>query len=340
MGVGDSQSWRPGAASGFPFPDGYYAAEGTDPGTVHKPLTHCGQDARHEERTTVVQIHPSAVVDRAAELAGNVVVGPLCVIEAGATIGEGCRIEARAVIKSRTTLGAHNEVGEGTVLGGKAQHLHTHEPGGTLVIGSGNRIRENVTMHRGWANEATTVVGDDNLFMVGSHVGHDARVGNHCIIVNHVLLGGHVQVEDRAYLGGGSGIHQFCRIGTLAMVGGLSKVTQDVPPFIMVEGGGPSEVVGLNKVGLRRSGYSSEQIVQLKEAYRVIYRQGLRWSEVLDILQRDFATGPAAAFYEFLRSGKRGFIQERRISRKATLKLVDPAQDDIEPLEQPQRDAA
>jgi UDP-N-acetylglucosamine acyltransferase len=288
----------------------------------------------------VVQIHPSAVVDRSAELADDVSVGPLSVIEAGVKIGAGCRIEARAVIKSRTALGTNNEVGEGTVLGGRAQHLHTHEPGGTLLIGDNNRLRENVTMHRGWANEAVTVVGDNNLFMVGSHVGHDSRVGNHCIVVNHVLLGGHVEVEDRAYLGGGSAIHQFCRIGKLAMVGGLSKVTQDVPPYIMVEGGGPSEVVGLNKVGLRRSGYTSDEIVQLKEAYRVIYRQGLRWSEVLEILQRDFSTGPAAAFHEFLKSGKRGFIQERRISRKATLKIVDPARDDIEALDERKRDAA
>jgi UDP-N-acetylglucosamine acyltransferase len=292
-----------------------------------------------QERTTVVQIHPSAVVDPGAELGSGVVVGPLCVIEAGATIGDDCRIEARVVIKSRTTLGTNNEVGEGTVLGGKAQHLHTHDPGGTLVVGHGNRIRENVTMHRGWANDATTLVGDGNLFMVGSHVGHDSRVGNHCIIVNHVLLGGHAQIEDRAYLGGASAVHQFCRVGRLAMVGGLSRIVQDVPPYVMVEGG-ITQVVGLNKIGLRRNGYSSEDILQLKEAYRVIYRQGLRWSEVLAVLARDFQTGPAAVFHEFLSSGKRGFIQERRISRKATLKLVDPAQDDIESADPRQRDAA
>lgn len=288
----------------------------------------------------MAQIHPTAIVDSRAELGADVVIGPLCIVEAGAAIGEGCRLEARAVIKGRTTLGCHNEIGEGAVIGGKAQHVHVHDPGGTLTIGDHNRIRENVTLHRGWANDATTTIGDHNLFMVGSHVGHDCRVGSHCILVNHVLLGGHVHVEDRAYMGGGSAVHQFCRIGKLVMVGGLSKVTQDVPPYVMVEGAAPSQVIGLNKVGLRRNGYTAEQILQLKQAYRVIYREGLRWNEVLTILQTDFATGAAGAFHEFFQSGKRGFTQERRISRRATLKIVDPAEDDIEQADRRQRDVA
>jgi UDP-N-acetylglucosamine acyltransferase len=285
----------------------------------------------------VAQIHPTALVDSRAELGHDVVIGPWCLVEAGAVIGDGCRLEARAVIKGRTTLGCNNEIGEGAVIGGKAQHVHVHDPGGTLTIGSHNRIRENVTIHRGWNNDAATTLGDHNMLMVGSHVGHDCRVGNHCILVNHVLLGGHVHVDDRAYLGGASAVHQFCRIGRLAMIGGLAKITQDVPPFVMVEGVANAQVVGLNKVGLRRNGYTPYQLLRLKAAYRVIYREGRRWTEVLAILKADFDEGPAALFYEFLKNGKRGFVQERRISRKATLKIVDPAQDDIEQLE---RDAA
>jgi UDP-N-acetylglucosamine acyltransferase len=287
----------------------------------------------------VAQIHPTAVVDPRAELGQDVVVGPFCVIEAGAIIGDGCRLEARAVVKSRTTLGSNNEIGEGAVIGGKAQHVQIHDPGGTLILGSHNRVRENVTIHRGWNNDASTTLGDHNMLMVGSHVGHDCRVGNHCILVNHVLLGGHAQVDDRAYLGGGSAVHQFCRIGRLAMIGGITKITQDVPPFVMVEGSG-AQIVGLNKVGLRRNGYTPEQILQLKAAYRVIYREGRRWSEVLAILKADFDSGPACLFHEFLKTGKRGFVQERRISRKATLKIVDPAQDDIEQDEAKKREAA
>jgi UDP-N-acetylglucosamine acyltransferase len=274
----------------------------------------------------VAHIHATALVDPRAELGRDVVVGPWCIVEAGAILGDGCRLASRAIVKSRTTLGCDNEVGEGTVLGGAAQHLQLHEPGGTLTIGDHNRIRENVTIHRGWNNDAATIVGDHNMLMVGSHVAHDCRVGSNCILVNHVLLGGHVQVDDRAYIGGACAVHQFCRIGRLAMVGGLSKVTQDVPPFVMVEGG-VTLVVGLNKVGLRRNGYTPEQILQLKHAYRVIYREGRRWNEVLEILKAEFSTGPAVAFHDFFKVGKRGFIQERRISRKATLKLVDPAHD-------------
>lgn len=278
----------------------------------------------------MTQIHPTAVVDPRAELGQDVVVGPFAVVEAGAAIGNGCRLEARATVKGRTTLGEDNEIGEGAVIGGRAQHVHVHDPGGTLTIGSHNRIRENVTIHRGWANDATTSVGDSCLIMVGSHIGHDCRVGSNCILVNNCMLGGHVLVEDRAYISGGSAVHQFCRIGRLAIVGGLAKIVQDVPPFVMVEGGGHSEIVGLNKIGLKRNGYTNEQILQLKEAYRVIYRQGLRWNEVLAILKADFSTGPAAAFHEFLKSGKRGFVQERRISRKATLKIATPTDEDAE----------
>jgi UDP-N-acetylglucosamine acyltransferase len=288
----------------------------------------------------VAQIHPTAVVDARAELASDVDIGPFCVVEAGAVIGDRCRLEARVAVKGRTTLGCDNVIGEGAVIGGQAQHVHQHDPGGTLTIGSYNRIRENVTIHRGWNDDAATIIGDHNMLMVGSHVGHDCRLGNHCILVNHVLLGGHVQLEDRAYLGGASAVHQFCRIGRLAMIAGITKITQDVPPFVMVEGASNSQVIGLNKVGLRRNGYTPEQILQLKEAYRVIYREGRRWNEVLAILKEDFQSGPAAAFHDFLKSGKRGFVQERRISRRATLKIVDPAEDEIEQGTRRKRDAA
>jgi UDP-N-acetylglucosamine acyltransferase len=284
----------------------------------------------------VAYIHPSAFVDPQAVLGDDVVVGPQCIVEAGAVLGNGCRLEARAIVKGRTTLGENNEIGEGSVIGGRAQHVHVHDPGGTLVIGSGNRIRENVTIHRGWANDATTTIGDNCMVMVGAHVGHDCRVGNSAILVNNCMLGGHVHVEDRAYISGGVAVHQFCRVGRLAMVGGLARIVQDVPPFVMVEGG-VTQIVGLNKVGLRRNGYTPEEILQLKEAYRIIYRQGLRWTEVLAILKAKFPTGPAAAFHEFLKLGKRGFVQERRISRKATLKIVDPASEE---RDEKQRDAA
>ncbi|HMC12401.1 MAG TPA: acyl-ACP--UDP-N-acetylglucosamine O-acyltransferase, partial [Pirellulaceae bacterium] len=259
-------------------------------------------------------IHPTAIVDPTAQLGNDVYVGPCAIIEAGVILGDGCRLEARATIKSRTVLGSRNEIGEGAVLGGAAQHLQRQDPGGKLVVGDNNHIRENATLHRAYANEAVTTIGNDNLIMVSAHIAHDCKLGNHIVLVNNVMLGGHVQIEDRAYIGGGVGVHQFCRVGKYVMIGAQSRVTQDVPPYVLVEGAHP-QIIGLNSIGLRRNGFTPDDMVQLKKAYRVIYRQGLRWSEVLEQLARDFDTGPAALFHEFLKSGKRGFVQERRISR-------------------------
>ena len=290
------------------------------------------------ETQTVPHIHPTAIVDPSAQLGSDVHVGPFAIVEPGVVIGNGCRLEARSIIKSRTVLGCGNEIGEGAVLGGAAQHLQRQDPGGKLVIGDNNRIRENVTLHRGYANEAVTIVGNHNLIMVGSHVAHDCQVGNHVVLVNNVMLGGHVQVDDRAYVGGGVGIHQFCRIGRFVMIGAQSRITQDVPHYVLVEGA-QAQIIGLNSIGLRRNGFTPDDMLQLKAAYRVIYRQGLRWSEVLEHLARDFTTGPAALYHEFLKAGKRGFVQERRISRKAMLKIVDPAATDEVGEETPGRKA-
>jgi len=277
--------------------------------------------------TNVPNIHPTALVDPTAVLGNDVHIGPFAIVEPHVVIGDGCRIETRAVIKSRTVLGCGNEIGEGTVLGGAAQHLLPQDPGGKVIIGDNNRFRENVTVHRGYANEALTTIGNNNLIMVNAHVAHDCKLGNNIVLVNNVMLGGHVHVDDRAYLGGGSGVHQFCRVGRYVMVGSHTRITQDVPPFILVEGI-PALVIGLNSIGLRRNGFKADDMLQLKAAYRIIYRQGLRWSEVLEQLAGEFTTGPAALFHEFLKTGKRGFVQERRISRKAMLKIADPAATD------------
>lgn len=269
----------------------------------------------------VTQIHPTAVVEPGAQLGSDVIIGPFCIVERGATVGDGCRLEARAHLKTGTILGKLNEVGEGTVIGGKAQHLMDKNRGGTVIIGDNNRIRENVTIHRGFDDGAITRIGDNNLIMVGAHVGHDCRVGNHVILVNNCLLGGHVEVQDRAYLGGAVAVHQFCRIGRYVMVGGMARVKRDIPPFVLVDGHA-TEVCGLNKVGLKRNGFTSDQILQLKEAYRLIYRLGLRWTDVLERLGHQFTSGPAAEFLPFFQSGKRGFAQERRVSRQAALKIA------------------
>jgi UDP-N-acetylglucosamine acyltransferase len=193
---------------------------------------------------------------------------------------------------------------------------------GRVVIGSGNTIRESVTIHRAMASDHATTIGDNNLLMVNAHVAHDCQIGNHTILTNNVMLAGHVIVEDRAYLSGAAGVHQFCRIGALAMVGGQAHINKDVPPFVNVDGLS-SFVVGLNQIGLRRAGYDGETIRQLKIAYRLIYRSELSWAEILERLREQCGYGPAAHFYEFLSTTVRGIVPERRPPPGATIKLRD-----------------
>jgi UDP-N-acetylglucosamine acyltransferase len=277
-----------------------------------------------------VSIHPLAVVSPMAEISPGVKIGPLCVIESDVTIGPGCILESHVVIKQGTTLGAQNRVFEGAVLGGLPQHVHIPEKPGKVVIGSGNTIRENVTIHRALDEHRATVVGDNCLLMVNAHVAHDCHLGNNVILTNNVMLAGHITVGERAYLSGAAGVHQFCRIGMLAMVGGQAHLTQDVPPYVTVDGLS-SMVVGLNQVGLRRAGFDLAKVQQLKEAYRVIYRSGMMWKQILEVLRTDFAIGPAALFYEFLSTTKRGIVSERRMPPGATLK-IQPREEEQEEM--------
>lgn len=263
-------------------------------------------------------IHPFALVSPEAEIGENVSIGPYSVIDCGVRIGEGCTLAARVSVKCGTTLGPHNEVCEGAVLGGKPQHVKAGEQSGELHIGTGNTIREYVTIHRGLTPGGHTVLGDGNLIMVNAHIAHDCRVGNHTIIANNVLLAGHVTVGDRAYLSGAVGIHQFCRVGQYAMVGGQAHINQDIPPFVTIDGQS-STVVGLNIIGLRRAGFTDADIQQLKQAYRLIYRSGFTWAETIQKLSETFQDGPATQFVPFLSTGKRGFTQERRVPRSSSV---------------------
>jgi UDP-N-acetylglucosamine acyltransferase len=267
-----------------------------------------------------VSVHPSAIVSSTAQIAPDVQIGPFCIVESSAAIGSGCILEGRATVKEGTTLGANNHVFEGAVLGGLPQHVHIPENPGRVTIGSGNVIRENVTIHRALVPDHSTVIGDNCLLMANSHIAHDCHIGNNVIVTNNAMLAGHVIVDDRAYISGAAGVHQFCRIGTFAMVGGQAHMVQDVPPYVTVDGLS-SLVVGLNKVGLRRAGFNQSAIQELMAAYRVIYRSGLRWVDVLEQLRTQFPVGPAALFYEFLSTTARGIVSERRAPPGATIKL-------------------
>lgn len=273
-------------------------------------------------------IHPTAIVSPRAVVHSSVEIGPFSVVEADAVIGQGCKLAGRTTIKGHTILGRDVIVGEGAVLGGLPQHISPPERPGRVIVGERTVIRENVTIHRAMVAEGETRIGSDCLMMVGSHAAHDVRVGNRVIITNNVLLGGHVQIGDRAVLGGAAAVHQHCRVGRLAMVGACAKVVQDVPPFVMTDGES-AMIVGLNKVGLRRSGMSREEIDELKAAYRLIHRQGFLFDEMLAALTAAYRSGPAAEFGEFYRGGKRGFVQERRSPPKVAIR-IHPAGDEHE----------
>ena len=266
------------------------------------------------------RIHPYAVVNASAQIGQNVEIGAFCVIEENVFISDGCSLASHVVVKAGTRLGPDNRVYEHAVLGGLPQHASPKEAPGELEIGARNTIREFVTMHRSLHLQGVTRIGCDNLFMAGAHVGHDSNVGSRVILTNNVLLAGHVTVEDRANLSGGAAVHQFCRIGRLAMIGGHARIKKDVPPFVMVDDA-TSMSVGLNFVGLRRNGFTSEHIQQLKDAYRLIFRRGLPWSEVVPALKQEFSAEPAAELHRFLSGGTRGFTPERRVPANATVRL-------------------
>ncbi len=265
-------------------------------------------------------IHPLAFVSPAASIAADVSVGPFCVVEDDVAIGAGCRLEPHVILKSGVRLGDNNHIYEGCVIGGFPQHTRPPQRPGRVDIGSNNVLREHVTIHRPLRDDEATVVGDNNLLMINVHVAHDCRLGSGVIVANNVMLAGHVHIDDRAYISGAVGIHQFCRVGRLAMVGGQAHIVKDVPPYVTVDGAS-SFVVGLNLVGLRRAGFKTDDIAQLKLAYRLIYRAGLKWSEILQRLPLEFTSGPAVEFHRFFQGGNRGFTHERRIPLRPTLKL-------------------
>lgn len=214
-------------------------------------------------------IHPTAVVSRHAELGADVEIGPFCVINAKVTLGDRCRLHSHVVIDGQTTIGTENEFYPFTTVGQRSQDLKYAGEPTSLIIGDHNVFRENVTVHRGTFKIPSTI-GSHNHFLAYAHVAHDSVVGNHCILSNGATLGGHVTVEDHVIISGLSGIHQFCRLGAHAIVGGCSKIVQDVPPF-MIADGHPASLRGLNVVGLQRRGFSPEAIRALKTAYKTLF---------------------------------------------------------------------
>ncbi|MCC7258058.1 MAG: acyl-ACP--UDP-N-acetylglucosamine O-acyltransferase [Gammaproteobacteria bacterium] len=255
-------------------------------------------------------IHPTAIVSPDAEIASDVEIGPYSVIGPGVRIGAGTRIAAHVVVRGPTTLGAGNRIFQFASIGEDPQDKKYGGEPTRLEIGDGNTIREYCTINRGTVQDGgVTRVGNGNWLMSYTHIAHDCHVGNDVIMSNNATLAGHVHVEDHAILSGFCAVHQFCRIGAHSFVGGLCGITRDVLPYMMVAGI-PPEPRGINQEGLKRRGFTPEQLRNLKEAYRILYRSNLRLVEAREQLAALGTTQPeVAAIVEFLDRSERSIVR-------------------------------
>lgn len=249
-------------------------------------------------------IHPTAVVHPKAQIDSSTRIGPYAVIDEGITLGAECEVGPHVHITGQTTIGPHNRFHAGCVIGEAPQDLKYTGAPTRLLIGGHNTFREHVTVHRSNKMEEDTVIGSHNLLMAAAHVGHNATLGSHIILVNGALVGGHAQIADRAYLSGHSMVHQFCRIGTLALAQAGAVITKDLPPFCV--GSGLNTLCGLNTVGLRRAGFTAEQRTQLKRLYRALFRSGAVMSDALLAASGEFTDAEARQMIDFIKASARG----------------------------------
>ncbi|MBI5282120.1 MAG: acyl-ACP--UDP-N-acetylglucosamine O-acyltransferase [Candidatus Solibacter usitatus] len=256
-------------------------------------------------------IHPTAIIDPAARIHPEADIGPFCVIGAEVEIGARTRLMAHLYIEGPTWIGEDNLFYPYASVGVASQDLKYHDERAETRIGSRNKIREFVTIHRGTeGGGALTSIGDDNLLMAYTHIAHDARIGSNCILGNAVTLAGHVTIEDYVIIEAFSGVHQFCRIGRHAFVGGYSVLTRDVLPFSMTVTPRESKVYGANKVGLKRRGFEAETIDHLNKCFRLLASETLNTSQALEQIQAEVPPGREVdELVEFIRSARRGFIK-------------------------------
>jgi len=253
-------------------------------------------------------IHPTAVVHPGARIAGDVEIGPHVVVEEHVSIGPRTSVMAGAVLTGRTEIGADNVIHFGAVLGGDPQDTAFKKNETYLKIGDRNVFREYTLIHRGTKDGSSTVIGNGNMFMGYSHVAHNCVIGDGVTVANTTQIAGYVEVGDRAFLSGGVLIHQFCRIGRLAMISGLSAINQDVPPF-MTAGGRPCAVSGINVVGLRRAGFPPEARDRIKAAFKVLYRSGLLVPEAVERILAEFADcAEVLELANFAKAAKKGIV--------------------------------
>lgn len=255
-------------------------------------------------------IHPSAIIDATAQIDEGVSIGPFTVIGEQVRIGAGTWIGPHVVVERFTEIGRDNQIYQFASVGAAPQDLKFRGEETWLTIGDRNRIREFATLHRGTGDGGgRTVVGSDNLFMAYSHVAHDCIVGNRVVMANAATLAGHVEVEDNAILGGLSAVHQFCRVGCHTMISGGSMVNQDIPPYTIAQGD-RAKTIGVNLVGLKRRGFSEETLRGLKNAYKLMFRSGLRTEEALERIDQEYGAIPEVQhFVGFIKKSQRGLAR-------------------------------
>jgi len=249
-------------------------------------------------------IHPTAIIHPGAKLNPTVRVGPYAVIDGGVELGADCVIGPHVYLTGLTTIGTGNRFHAGCVIGDAPQDLKYKDEPTRLRIGDHNVFREHFTAHRSTKPDAETVIGSHNFLMANTHVAHNCVVGNHVILANGALLGGHVEVQDRAFISGNCCVHQFCRVGTLALMQGNSVISKDLPPFTVALR--VNEICGLNSVGLRRAGYTAEQRLELKRLYHRLFRGGKNRRAAVGEARENFSGAVAKILLDFVAGAKRG----------------------------------
>ena len=256
--------------------------------------------------------HPTAIISKKAKLGEGVSVGPFAVITDNVEIGAGSKIGAHCVIDGNTKIGSNCEIFTGAVVGSRPQDLKFKGEKVFLEVGNDNIIREYCTLNPGTGDGGRTSVGNGNLLMAYSHIAHDCRVGDECIIANGGTLAGHVTIEDKAVIGGLVAIHQFVHVGTLSIIGGCSKVVQDIPPYSTCDGH-PARVYGLNLIGLRRQKFSKGSIENLDRAYKILFNSGLTPKHALENLEVEIKDSAEVNYLvDFVKRSERGISRSCR----------------------------
>lgn len=275
------------------------------------------------------EIHPSAIIGKEVEIGVNNVIGPNVILEDGVKIGSHNKIMAGAYLARGTEIGNYNVLHMNSIVGHEPQDLAYKGEATFTKIGSKNVIREFVTIHRGTKEGTATVIGDGNFLMAYCHIAHNCHLGNNIIMVNQASLTGHCVVEDKAFLSGMTGFHQFTRIGTLAMVSALTAINKDIPPYVVC-GGRPGVAQGINVVGMRRAGIGPQVRAEIKEAYKLLYRSGLNVSQAVEKIRNSLKSPEVTHMVEFIEASKRGILDGSAVETLSHRKNRTSAGNDTE----------